>query len=201
MKLILIVVSALLALVVADTTTTAAASTITTSAEAQCSKSCDSKDTCCIAKCYHVPCPSVNQASDTNKCVSACPQGTGTPEDTKKYSDCEQSCYNSHFLPANGAAATGTDDSVTTTNAGTTLSGTHASETGATTTESGKHTTETGFTTATGGTKSTNKETTHTGSTTSAHASGTNTKNAAAGIKMGASGASALGLILALFAL
>ncbi|KAJ5106211.1 hypothetical protein N7456_002886 [Penicillium angulare] len=204
MRLILIVLSALLALVVADSTTTAAASTTTTSAEVQCAKSCDSKDTCCIAKCYHVPCPNANQANDTNKCVSACPQGTGTPEDTKKFSDCEQSCYSSHFLPANGAAATGTDHTATMTTSGTTLTGTHASETGATATgasatDTGKNATETGFATSTGGKSA--DTTSHSGTTSSAHASGTHTKNAAPGVQMGASGAGALGLILALFAL
>lgn len=74
----------------------------------------DTKDVCCIAACFKVPCPSDNQANDTNKCVSACPQGTGTPADTQKYADCEQKCFSSHFFPANGAAATQTSSKTST---------------------------------------------------------------------------------------
>jgi len=67
---------------------------------------------CCIASCYKVPCPSDSQANDTNKCVAACPQGTGTLADTKKYTECQQKCFDNYFFTT-GASATETDSSGT----------------------------------------------------------------------------------------
>lgn len=81
---------------------------------------------CCIAKCYNVPCPSDNQVNDTNSCVAACPQGTGTPADTKKYTDCQQACFSSHYFPIDDSTATGTSGS----GSGSTASGSMATETG-----------------------------------------------------------------------
>ena len=71
-----------------------------------------------------MPCPSESQANDTNSCVAACPQGTGSPSDTQKYADCEQKCFSSHFFPANGAAATKASSKTST------ASGSSATETG-----------------------------------------------------------------------
>ncbi|KAJ5086120.1 hypothetical protein N7532_010891 [Penicillium argentinense] len=181
MKLNILAVSALLALVAAETTTTADKVTTTTSAEVECAKNCAAKDICCTAKCYKVPCPSDSQANDTNECVSKCPQGTGTPEDTKKYSDCQQACFSSHYFPIDGTTATGT--------AGTaaTASGSEATQTGSdSSNDSGNSSKGTG--TASGSASGT----TETGAA--------NTSNAA-NAKLGASGAGLFGLVLAAFAL
>lgn len=143
MKLNVLALSALLALAVAETTSSDAA-TVTLSPEAKCANACKSimslslklpsslislcigstTDSCCIAACYNVPCPSDSQANDTNTCVAACPQGNGSAEDSKKYGECEQACFSSHYFPAHGAAATETSSS------GTTATGSMATETG-----------------------------------------------------------------------
>ncbi|KAJ6037390.1 hypothetical protein N7540_001669 [Penicillium herquei] len=199
MKFILVILFALLALVAAENTTAEApATTVVISPEAQCAKKCNNKDVCCIAKCYHVPCPSESQAVDTNNCVAACPQGNGTPADSKNYADCEQNCYNSHFFPAEGAPSTtsSTHSDTTMTGTHTTESGTHASETHAGTTHSG---TQTAMTTIASGSKTTNEESKTSGSATSSEAK--HTTNAASNLQTGASGAGLLGLVLAAFVL
>ncbi|KAJ5688567.1 hypothetical protein N7462_002959 [Penicillium macrosclerotiorum] len=176
MKFNLLALSALLALAAAaDTTTNSAASTATASAEVQCANKCGVNDLCCVAACYKVPCPSDNQAIDTNKCVAACPQGTGSPADTKKYADCEQSCFSSHFFPATGAAAA------------TGSSGSSAS------TASGSEATETGSNSSNKGATATSGSSTGTSTFTS------QTSNAAG--NLAASGAGLFGLVLAAFAL
>lgn len=76
----------------------------------------NANDVCCIAQCYHVPCPNENQANDTNSCVAACPQGNGSPAETQKYADCEQRCYNSHFLATTYASAAPTGASAGSSN-------------------------------------------------------------------------------------
>ncbi|CAI7676035.1 hypothetical protein N7533_002137 [Penicillium manginii] len=183
MKLNILALSALLALVAAETTTTAAETTTTITAEAQCAKSCTATDTCCIAKCYKVPCPDKTQVNDTNSCVAACPQGTGTAADTKKYTDCQQSCFSSHYFPIDGSSATGSSGS------DSTASGSTATETGSSSTS-----TETGSSNASGTASGSASGTTETGS---AH-----TSNAAnANVKLGASSAGLFGLVLAAFAL
>lgn len=85
---------------------------------------------CCIAKCYKVPCPSDSQANDTNSCVAACPQGTGSPADTKKYADCEQSCYSSHFFPADGSSTSETASTAATATGHSATETTSSSESG-----------------------------------------------------------------------
>ncbi|KAJ5697164.1 hypothetical protein N7488_010848 [Penicillium malachiteum] len=199
MKFMLVVFFALLALVAAENTTAEApATTVVISAEAQCAKNCNNKDVCCIAKCYHVPCPSDSQATDTNKCVAACPQGTGTPADTKKFEDCEQSCYASHFFPAEGVASTtsSTHSETTMTGTHTTESGTHASATHSGATQSG---TQTAMATTASGSKTTNEESKTSGSASTS--SGAKHTNAASKIQTGASGAGLFALVLAAFAL
>ncbi|KAJ6000384.1 hypothetical protein N7481_000793 [Penicillium waksmanii] len=182
MKLNILALSALLALAAAETTTTAAETTTTLTPEAQCAKSCAAKDICCTAKCYKVPCPDKTQVNDTNSCVAACPQGTGTAADTKKYTDCQQACFSSHYFPIDGTSATDSSGS------GTTASGSSATETG-----SSSSSTETGSN-ASGTASGSASGTTETGS---AH-----TSNAAnANVKLGASSAGLFGLVLAAFAL
>jgi hypothetical protein len=68
-------------------------------------------------------------ANDTTSCAAACPQGSGTAEDTAAYASCQQSCYSSLFFhgtttapPATGSGATATataTDAATATATGT----------------------------------------------------------------------------------
>ncbi|KAJ6144145.1 hypothetical protein N7470_008040 [Penicillium chermesinum] len=158
MKLSLIALSAALAVAAADTTsTTEPTATVTLSPEAQCATHCDRNDTCCIAKCYHVPCPNATQANDTNSCVRACPQGTGSPEDTKKFAD----------------------------------------STSTTVTHNGVTTTETSFAQSTSSSNGDSTQSSGTATSTGA----IQTENAAANIRLGASGAGLFGLVLAALAL
>ncbi|KAJ5911915.1 uncharacterized protein N7473_001218 [Penicillium subrubescens] len=182
MKFNLIALSTLLALAAAaDSTTSTVAPATTLSAEAQCATKCNANDVCCIAQCYHVPCPSDDQANDTNSCVAACPQGTGSPADTQKYADCEQKCYSSHFFPATGAVAEATN-SASSGSSGTTASGSSATQTGSSS-NSNK------------GASSTS------GSATGTSSGAVQSTGAAANIQLGASGAGLFGLVLAAFAL
>ncbi|KAJ5444500.1 uncharacterized protein N7458_008372 [Penicillium daleae] len=183
MKFNLIALSTLLALAAAaDSTTSTAAPATTLSAEAQCAQKCESTDVCCIAKCYKVPCPSDNQANDTNSCVAACPQGTGSPADTQKYADCEQNCYSSHFFPATGVADAATNTAASGSSR-TTASGSSASETGSASSSSNNGASGTS------------------GSATGTSSGAVQSTGAAANIKLGASGAGLFGLVLAAFAL
>ncbi|KAG0161451.1 Metal-dependent phosphohydrolase, HD domain [Penicillium digitatum] len=191
MKFSILALSALLAFVAAADTTTLNPSTITTTAEIECAKSCDATDICCTAKCYHVPCPSDNQVNDTNKCVSACPQGNGSPADTQKYAECEQSCYNSHFWGGNGSGATTTYSSPT-------------SSTGSTTTQTSSDSSGTDSTSLSNNDSNDNID--KNGSTSSATATSSSgfsqqTTNAAANVKLGASAAGLFGLVVAALAL
>ncbi|CAG8093476.1 unnamed protein product [Penicillium olsonii] len=189
MKFTFVALSALLALAVADTTT-AEASVTTSTPETECAKQCDPKDICCTAKCYKVPCPSDNQADDTNNCVSACPQGTGSPSDIQKYSECEQSCYSSHFWGGHGATAT--QPSTTSTSTGT--SGTTATQTGSSSSS-----------TSSSDSNSSNNDSDDSdssdGSSTSTSTFAQQTDNAGARVKLGASAAGMFGLVAAAFAL
>lgn len=162
----------------------------------------DTSDRCCVAVCYKVPCPSDSQANDTNSCVAACPQGTGTAADTKKYIDCQQNCFNSHFL-ATGTAATETGYSGTTA---TTATGTWAT---ATSTSGSKCMFQSPPQTCfilTPSIASSNDDNNDDASTTFGSASGTSTgvsksTNAASNVKLGASSAGLFGLVVAAFAL
>ena len=127
-------------LVLAAAQETGSPTTTSLSAEASCAENCKkdpylpdwitsltlpggTNDRCCVAGCYKVPCPSEDQANDTNDCVAQCPQGTGTPEDTQAYISCQNACFTSHFFPAtmtgvtvptNVVSATATGDSTKT---------------------------------------------------------------------------------------
>ncbi|GIK02183.1 hypothetical protein Aspvir_006228 [Aspergillus viridinutans] len=169
----IIAVSSLLVLATAQSTTTSASSTTASlSPEASCAAKCSSSDICCIAGCFHVPCPSDQQANDTVSCVAACPQGSGTPSDTDKYASCQSSCYSSHFFPA------------TMTNAGST--GTGVSSNTATTTGSSGSKSTSGSSTATSS-----------GSTSSS----THNAAAVNQLQLGVSAAGLLGFVFAAWAL
>ncbi|KAJ5855424.1 uncharacterized protein N7529_009368 [Penicillium soppii] len=184
MKFTIFALSAVLALAIADTTTTAGSSTITTTPEVECAKQCDARDTCCTAKCYHVPCPSDNEADDTNSCVSACPQGTGSPADTQRYADCEQSCLNSHFWGGSGATAT------------------HPTSTsGATATQTGSSSTSTDSSESSSDSNGSSSSDSSDGTATSSSGFTQQTTNAAPHVTLGASAAGLFGLVVAAFAL
>ncbi|KAJ5508841.1 hypothetical protein N7527_010984 [Penicillium freii] len=192
MKSSILALSALLACAAAADTTTVSPSAITTTPEIECAKSCEATDICCTAKCYHVPCPSDNQVNDTNDCVSACPQGTGSPADIQKYAGCEQSCYNSHFWGGNRSGATATQSS--TTSAGT----------GSTATQTSSDASSTGSKSSGDNDSNDNNDNDHSsssGTATSSSGFSQETANAAANVKLGASAAGLFGLAVVAFAL
>ncbi|OQD72983.1 hypothetical protein PENDEC_c017G04621 [Penicillium decumbens] len=178
MKFNILAISTLLALAAAETTT-AETATVTLTPEQSCAANCNTTERCCIASCYKVPCPSDSQANDTNKCVAACPQGTGTLADTKKYTECQQKCFDNYFFTT-GASATETDSSGT---SATSTTGTWAT------------------TTSTSGSESSNSDATSTFGYTTSTSTGLSSTNAAANIKLGASSAGLFGLVVAAFAL
>ncbi|KGO61787.1 hypothetical protein PEX1_025290 [Penicillium expansum] len=191
MKFSILALSALLAIAAAADTTTANPSTITSTPEVECAKSCEATDICCTAKCYHVPCPSESQVNDTNKCVAACPQGTGSPADAQKYAECEQSCYNSHFWGGNGSGATATYSSTT-------------SSTGSTATQTSSDSSSTDSQSSGNNDSNNNNDNNHSSSSATATSSSgfsQQTTNAAANVKLGASAAGLFGLVVAAFAL
>ncbi|CAI7595004.1 unnamed protein product [Penicillium glandicola] len=194
MKFSILALSALLAFAAAADTTTVNPSTITTTPEAECAKSCEARDICCTAKCYNVPCPSENQANDTNDCVSACPQGTGSPADAQKYADCEQSCLNSHFWGGSGATAT---HSSTTSTTGTASTATQTSSDSSSTDASSSGTSDSSDNTS----DNTSDDSSSSSTTTSSSGFSQQTTNAGANVKLGASAAGLLGLVVVAFAL
>ncbi|KAJ6050275.1 hypothetical protein N7499_010334 [Penicillium canescens] len=188
MKFSVLALSALLAFAAAETTT-ADASTTTSNPSVECAKQCEPTDTCCIAKCWNVPCPSDNQANDTNSCVAACPQGTGSPADAQKYADCEQSCYSSHFWGGHGPTATQSTSTSTATDATATETSSDAS-----TTDTSKTSDNDNDDNSSSG--STNDSSDGTATSSSGFSTETN-----AAVKVGASAAGLFGLVAAAFAL
>ncbi|KAJ5502855.1 hypothetical protein N7463_005729 [Penicillium fimorum] len=196
MKFSILALSGLLAFATAADTTTANPSTITIPPEAECAKSCEATDICCTAKCYKVPCPSDNQANDTNDCVSSCPQGTGSPADAQKYADCEQSCLSSHFWGGNGSGATATHSSATSTGTGSTATQTSSDSSSTDSKSSGNNDSN-----DSNDNNSSNDSSSSSGTATSSSGFSQQTTNAAPNVKLGASAAGLFGLIVAAFAL
>lgn len=62
-----------------------------------CAVACDPADVTCQAACLGIARPNSSQAVATNECAAKCDQGSGSPEDTQKFSDCVQSCIASLF--------------------------------------------------------------------------------------------------------
>ncbi|CAI7592125.1 unnamed protein product [Penicillium discolor] len=191
MKFSILALSALLAFAAAADTTTVSPSTITTTPEIECAKSCQATDICCTAKCYHVPCPNANQVNDTNNCVSACPQGTGSPADIQKFTECEQSCYNSHFWGGNGSGATATHSSTTSTGTSSTATQTSSDSSSTDSKSSGNNDSN----------DNNDNDDSSSGTATSSSGFSQQTANAAANVKLGASAAGLFGLVVAAFAL
>lgn len=57
-----------------------------------CVQACDPADVTCQAGCLGIARPNSSQAVETTECAEKCDQGSGSAEDTQKYSDCVQSC-------------------------------------------------------------------------------------------------------------
>ncbi|RFU24900.1 hypothetical protein B7463_g11439, partial [Scytalidium lignicola] len=121
-------------------------------------------------------------ANDTNSCVAACPQGSGTPSDASAYAACEQSCFTSHFFPATPTAGAGAA-ATTTGNAGSS----------ATTTGSGLEASGSGSATPTGTSTST--------STGTISSPGSAQTGAASRVELAVSAAGLFGMLLAALAL
>ncbi|KAI9866590.1 MAG: hypothetical protein M1813_001142 [Trichoglossum hirsutum] len=95
--------------------TAAPAPTHTQTPQEICLGKCKPGDVDCQAACIVVPAPNESMVNDTHDCAAKCNQGSGSPADTKAYSDCVQSCISSHFYsgspatpkPASGSASAG----------------------------------------------------------------------------------------------
>ncbi|KAL4929296.1 uncharacterized protein BDV17DRAFT_79334 [Aspergillus undulatus] len=128
MKLSLIALSSVLALGVtaqdsSSSTSDAPAPTHSLSPTERCILECDDDDRCCRAACVEVPCPSDQQANDTNTCAAQCDQGDGSEADTKAYAECQARCITTTFFPGTATltneptGTSSTDSSATTTSA------------------------------------------------------------------------------------
>ncbi|KAL4982814.1 hypothetical protein BDW68DRAFT_170084 [Aspergillus falconensis] len=132
MKLSLIALSSVLALVAAQDsssssetsteTSTAPATTHSLTAAERCALNCSDDDLCCVAACYSVPCPSDQQANNTNTCVSQCDQGDGSEEDTQAYAECQARCISSTYFPGTVTVTSAPTSSSTGSNTATTTS-------------------------------------------------------------------------------
>jgi len=82
-----------------------------------CLKACDQNApdySTCQAHCQNVPAPNESMVNANTECAAKCDQGKGTPEDTKKYAECQDNCITKHFMPsqtAGAGSATKTDTS------------------------------------------------------------------------------------------
>ncbi|KAE8353036.1 hypothetical protein BDV28DRAFT_134007 [Aspergillus coremiiformis] len=133
MKFNVLVLTSLVALTAAQsgstTTNSAPTTTVSLSPEQSCAKNCADTDLCCIAGCFKVPCPNGSQANDTNNCVAACPQGTGTPADNQRYISCQNSCFSNHFFPLTATGGSGASQT-SASNSDATTTGKDSSSTG-----------------------------------------------------------------------
>lgn len=100
-----------------STITSASAPGYTPTPQQQCAEKCDVTDVTCKAECFGVARPNESQVNESTQCAMKCDQGSGSPEDTEKYAQCQQDCYASFFPssqtlggapPASNPAATGT---------------------------------------------------------------------------------------------
>ncbi|KAK3328978.1 hypothetical protein B0H66DRAFT_9588 [Apodospora peruviana] len=114
MRFTSIIVTGALALVASaqSTTTTTNPPTTTDSATAAansaqaailaCLDACKPGDVDCTSKCIAVPNPNASQVNETNKCVAACPQGSGSASDNKVYGDCVNKCIGQYYFTTDG---------------------------------------------------------------------------------------------------
>ncbi|KAL4907496.1 hypothetical protein BDW74DRAFT_125082 [Aspergillus multicolor] len=129
MKLSLLALTSVLALVAAQDssststeTSTAPATTHSLTPQEQCAARCGDDDICCVAACYSVPCPSDQQANDTNTCVSQCDQGDGSEADTQAYAQCQARCITTTYFPGTATLTDDSSSSATGSNTATTTS-------------------------------------------------------------------------------
>ncbi|KAJ9307303.1 hypothetical protein DTO217A2_3182 [Paecilomyces variotii] len=197
MKFNLFVLSGLLAFAAAaDSTSSSASATASLSPEASCAAKCAASDVCCKAQCYKVPCPNDAMANDTTACAAACPQGSGTPADTQKYAQCQQSCFSSLFFPA---TASGDSSNGQATVASTTGSGAYVANTAkAQATSSGSSSSSSD---SSSDSKSGSKSDSGSSSGTSSASSTKSTSNAADHLQLGVSAAGLMAVVAAAMAL
>jgi hypothetical protein len=62
-----------------------------------CVDKCKDGDVVCQSRCIAVPAPNEDQVHDTNACFAKCDQGNGSPEQTERYANCQQSCITKHY--------------------------------------------------------------------------------------------------------
>ncbi|KAG6052738.1 hypothetical protein E4U17_005451 [Claviceps sp. LM77 group G4] len=221
MRFAVAVVSGLAAVVSAQTPVSADPATASSAA---CLKKCAVGDVNCQSHCITVPSPNEQQVNDTTKCAAACPQGSGSPEETQKYADCVQGCISKHYFDKSGGtpqptggnsgsssgSGSGSSSSGSSSGAGASDSDAHATatQTGAaapsSSADSGSNSgsgSDSGSSSSSGsGDKtSTDSGDKTSGSKTSSSPAATST-NAAPGLTFGASGA-LVGALAAIFAL
>ncbi|CBF89795.1 hypothetical protein AN9450.2 [Aspergillus nidulans FGSC A4] len=132
MKVSLVTLTSVLALVAAQDsssssessteTSTAPTTTPSLTAAERCALNCGDNDLCCVAACYSVPCPSDQQANNTNTCVSQCDQGDGSEEDIQAYAECQARCISSTYFPGTVTVTSAPTGSSTGSNTATTTS-------------------------------------------------------------------------------
>ncbi|KAK0731731.1 hypothetical protein B0H67DRAFT_640082 [Lasiosphaeris hirsuta] len=110
MRSTLFLLGALAALATAQTTTPATATnTAANAANSEqaailaCLDACTAGDVSCTAKCISVPNPNTSDVDATNKCVAACPKGSGTATDNLNYQNCVDGCIGKYYYTTAGA--------------------------------------------------------------------------------------------------
>jgi hypothetical protein len=99
-----------------------------------------------------VPSPNEQNANDTTTCAKGCSQGTGSPEDTKKYGDCIQGCIAKYYYVSTEGTpkATGANNGSGSGSGSGSGADNTATGTGAAATNSGSDSTGSGTQTGTG---------------------------------------------------
>ncbi|KAF2278098.1 uncharacterized protein EI97DRAFT_372856 [Westerdykella ornata] len=108
------------------------AASVTFTPQQSCAMQCDPADVTCRAQCFGVARPNTSQVLETNECASKCDQGSGSPEDTKKYGECLLDCYAKYF-PSTQTLTPGGNGNAAPTTTGTganTPTGTNGQPTG-----------------------------------------------------------------------
>lgn len=112
MKFSAVVFAGIVAVAYADSSSNSTSSY--TPAQQSCLDKCSASDVTCRASCLGNPAPTADMANATTKCSAACPQGSGTPAETKAYGECLRECAVNHYLPG-GTGNTGTTGSTSST--------------------------------------------------------------------------------------
>ncbi|KAF1959153.1 hypothetical protein CC80DRAFT_533363 [Byssothecium circinans] len=122
------------ALAQSGTITSAPAPSASLSPQLTCVATCKAGDVTCQAACLGIARPNESQVNETTECAAKCDQGDGSPEATKKYADCQQSCFFSKFPSSqtafgagNGAASSGASAGASATNSAGSIVGSRTS--------------------------------------------------------------------------